>query len=186
MTISNVFLITSLFLSTLYFMDVIILTNVKEIQSNYCLIIQKALRIIFALFISVAKMCQANTVFENDKDGNDNFDSVFFSLTEQDNNCYCNVSIKNIETSVDLIINRLNNLTGNSLCGMEIDILQVRSQQEIFLLKQIPTRCDSKENTIRLSLFYDEYLRFTSRVVDGEFSVGYCIQIIRGSLINTK
>lgn len=125
-------------------------------------------------------MCQATTAFENDEDGNDNFDSVFFSLTEQDNNCYCNVSLKNIENPVNLIINRLNNLTGHSLCGMEIDILQVRSQQDIVPLEQIPTRCDSKENTIRLSLVYDEYLSFTSRVVGGIFSVGYCIQIIRG------
>ncbi|CAC5418075.1 unnamed protein product [Mytilus coruscus] len=124
-------------------------------------------------------MCQATTALENDEDGNDNLDSVFLSITEQDNYCYCNVSIKNIKTPVDLYINRLNNLTEKSLCGMEIDIYLVRRQQEIILLQQIPTRCTSKEKTIRFSLFPFEYLHFTSRVVDGNFSIGYCIQIER-------
>ncbi|CAC5418080.1 unnamed protein product [Mytilus coruscus] len=70
----------------------------------------------------VAKMCQTTTALENDEDGNDIFDSVFLSLIEQANNCYCNMSIKNVTTTVDLYINRLNNLTERLLCGMEIDI----------------------------------------------------------------
>ncbi|XP_052088232.1 uncharacterized protein LOC127725339 isoform X2 [Mytilus californianus] len=126
----------------------------------------------------MAKMCQTTTSVEDDKDGNANFDSVFLSLTERSHNCSCFLSVKNLKTFVNLYIRRLNNLTGQSLCGMEIEIYQ-RRRQEFILLNRTPTRCDSKETTISLSLIRNEYIQFTSRVVDGNFSSGYCIQISR-------
>ncbi|VDI78196.1 Hypothetical predicted protein [Mytilus galloprovincialis] len=126
----------------------------------------------------MANMCLSTKMVEDDDDGNDNFDSVFLSLTEQENNCSCTFSVKNANTPVNLYIKRLNNLADKLLCGMEKDIYFIR-RNEMFQTNRIPTRCDSKENTISLSLFGNEHLQFTSRVVDGNFSIGYCIQIAR-------
>ncbi|CAC5366321.1 unnamed protein product [Mytilus coruscus] len=119
-------------------------------------------------------MCQTTTVVENDKGSN----GVFLSLIEHENNCSCIVSVKNIgdRESVNLYIKRLNNLTEQPLCGMEIDIYFIRPN-ETSLLKQLATKCTSEENTKRVSLFGEEYLQFTSRVVNRNFSIGFCIQI---------
>lgn len=127
-------------------------------------------------------MCQSTTAVEDDQDGNAYFDSVFLSLTEQANNCSCTVSVKNASGFVNLHIQRLNTLNEQPLCGMEIDILHVRRPFEFYFLNRSPTRCDSREESIYLTLLGDEYLQFTSRVLDGNFSNGYCIQITRGSL----
>lgn len=129
-------------------------------------------------------MCKTTTAVEDYEDGNDTFDSVFLSLTEPENNCSCTVSVKNVTSYifVNLYIKRLNNLAEKSLCGMEISIYLIRLDETILVLpNRIPTRCDSKENKISLSLFRNEHLQFTSRAVDGNFSIGYCIQIARGS-----
>ncbi|XP_052088229.1 uncharacterized protein LOC127725338 [Mytilus californianus] len=119
----------------------------------------------------VAEMCQSTAV-KNDKYSN----SIFLSLIEQENNCSCIVSVKNAKNHVDLSIKRLNNLTEQLSCGIEIDIYFIRPNQ-INLLDQLATKCTSEENTKRLSILDIEYLQFISRVVDGNFSNGYCIQI---------
>ncbi|CAC5418057.1 unnamed protein product [Mytilus coruscus] len=96
-------------------------------------------------------MCQTTTAVEDDEDGSDNLDSAFLSLTEQGHNCSCSLSVKNISRYVNLYIRRFNNLTDQSLCGMEIEIYQ-RRPIETILLDRTPTRCDSREHTIYLSL----------------------------------
>lgn len=132
-------------------------------------------------------MCQSTTVMGNYENTNDNFDSVFLSLTEKANNCSCTVSVKTTKSSVKLYIKRLNNLTQELLCGMEIDIYQQR-QANVLVLEPIPTRCGSTNNTKVFSIFNDENLQLISKVVDGIFSIGYCIHIGIGSLeiYNTK
>lgn len=124
-------------------------------------------------------MCQATTAVEDDHDGSGKLESVFLSLIKQENNCSCNVSAKNVQNFVNVNITRLNNLKEQSLCGMEIDIYFVKTD-EIKQQKSIPTKCNSTENTIQFSLFVNEYLRFTSRIVNANFSIRYCIQIERG------
>ncbi|CAC5418076.1 unnamed protein product [Mytilus coruscus] len=126
----------------------------------------------------VAKMCQSTTAVENDDDGNDTIDSVFLSLLEQENYCSCNISVKNVQTTINLNITRLNNLTEQPLCGIEIDIYFLRPN-ESNVPESFPIRCNSTEQTLRFSLFRNEYLQFTSRVEDGNFSIGYCVQILR-------
>lgn len=128
-------------------------------------------------------MCQTTARVEDDQDGNIYFDcdSVFLSLIQQKDNCSCTVSVKQTHSFVNLFIKRLNNLTEQPLCGMEIDIYLV-SPHENYLLHQSLTRCENKETTIGLSIIGNEYIQFITRVVDGHFSNGYCIQIIKGSL----
>lgn len=126
-------------------------------------------------------MCQTTARVEDDQDGNIYFDSVFLSLIQQEDNCSCTVSVKNTHSFVNLFIKRLDNLTEQPLCGMEIDIYFV-SPQVNDLFYQSLTRCDNKETTISLSILENEYIQFITRVVDGNFSNGYCIQITRGSL----
>ncbi|XP_052088228.1 uncharacterized protein LOC127725337 [Mytilus californianus] len=126
----------------------------------------------------VAKMCQSTSVVEEDEDGNATFDGVFLSLIEHENNCSCSVSVKNTNSFVNLFIKRLNNFTEQSLCGVVIDIYHIRPNDSI-LPENFPINCSSTEQTQVFSLLRNEYIQFTSRVVDVQLSVGYCIQITR-------
>lgn len=132
---------------------------------------------------SVAKMCQTTKAMEDDEDGNNNFDSVALSLTEQKNNCSCYLSVKNVtSSSSSLYIKQYNYVGRQPSCGMEIDIDQHRSNpHEIVPLPgPIPSRCNSTVTQNMFSLLKNETLQFISRIVDGHFNTGYCIQIIRG------
>lgn len=130
------------------------------------------------MYIAVAKLCQSTPVVDEDADDT-TIDSVFISLIEQEDNCSCSVSVKKTNSYVNLFIKRLNNFTEQSLCGMEIDIYHIRPNDSV--LPSFPIKCNSSEHTQKFSLFRNEHLQFTSRVIVGQFSVGYCIQILRGS-----
>lgn len=131
--------------------------------------------------ISVVTMCQGKkTVMEDEQDGSENVDSVFLSLMKQENNCSCNVTVKDLTTSAKINFKRIN-FSEQPYCGMEIDVYQIRqNENETVPTNDMPTKCNSTKHTQSLSLIKNEYLRFTSRVVDGNFSTGYCIQIERG------
>ncbi|VDI13121.1 Hypothetical predicted protein, partial [Mytilus galloprovincialis] len=127
-------------------------------------------------------MCQTTKAMEDDEDGNDNFDSVALSLTEQTNNCSCYLSVKNVTSpSSSLYIKQYQYVERQSSCGMEIDIDQHRSNpyEIVPLPGPIPSRCNSTVGQKQFSLFKNERLQFISRIVDGNFNTGYCIQIIR-------
>lgn len=132
--------------------------------------------------VSVAKMCQGKTtVTEDEQDGSENVDSVFLSLMKPEGNCSCNVTVKHATSFVNINIKRLNNFSKQTYCGMEIDVYQIRqNENETVLTNEMPTKCNSTNTTYSLTLVGNEYLRFTSRVVDGNVSTGYCIQIERG------
>lgn len=132
----------------------------------------------YVYLIAVAEMCQSTKVVDEHEYGNATVDGVFLSLKEQENNCACSVSVKNTNSFVTLFIKRLNNFTEQSLCGMEIDIYYIRPNETV--LTTI-INCSSTAHTKVLSLLNNEHLQFTSRVIVGQFSVGYCIQILRGS-----
>lgn len=131
-------------------------------------------------------MCQKKTAVEETEDGSDYFDSIFLSLTVNKNNCSCYLYVKNFTISPSLYIKQYNNEPQQALCGMEMDIYQHRPREVVPLIDPIPTRCNGSGQSNYFSLVKDEYLQFRSRIVDGNFSKGYCIQIIRGSIYNSN
>lgn len=121
-------------------------------------------------------MCRLTIVEENNIGSNE----VFLSIKEQENNCSCSVSVKNLKNFANLYIKRLNTITEQPFCGMEIDIYFMRPN-ETLPPKNFPFKCNSTDHAQNVSLGQNEYLQFTSRVVDGTFESGYCIKIDTGS-----
>ena len=128
---------------------------------------------------AVADMCQQNEAVEDAEYGNDMVDSVVVRIATHKDNCTCLVTIDNHNYTNSLSIGKYNNLNSAapivSNCGLKIDL--------DYLTREKPRESISCSNTtlpLWLSLVQNGVLKLTSKIIEGNFSSGYCLQISRG------
>ncbi|CAC5418055.1 unnamed protein product [Mytilus coruscus] len=129
-------------------------------------------------------MCEIGSAVENIDDGNNNADTVVLSLMENRNNCSCYVNVENMNSNTILYIKPYNDLPASApkeqLCGMIIDLFRIYPNQNSQHISETPIGCNSGQIQRSVTLTRENNkLEFISKIVTGNFTRGYCIQIIR-------
>ncbi|CAC5418070.1 unnamed protein product [Mytilus coruscus] len=130
-------------------------------------------------------MCQDGSAIEQlgaDKEGNLNFDHVTLRVRTQKDNCTClvfveNQSLPSIQMYIQPYLHIPNSAPKEEVCGLELylDLYQIDKKQHDLP----PIKCSSGQLSRSISLLKNSVLRFTSRIVDGNFTRGYCIDVQR-------
>ncbi|XP_076079169.1 uncharacterized protein LOC143049401 [Mytilus galloprovincialis] len=97
--------------------------------------------------------------------------------------CTCDVYIERHIVTTELLIEKYKNISGaapeNNLCGLSIDIEMLNDESV-----SNPIECTNGVDRRQFSLVKNGALRFTSRIVQGNFTRGYCIIINRDKITN--
>ena len=92
----------------------------------------------------------------------------------KEDKCVCNLTLDNQIRTTYLIVGKYDNAESapdRSPCGLAVDIDNELSGQ------LIPIECQSGIATRVVEIIPNGTLSFTSRVADGNFTRGYCLQI---------
>ena len=124
-------------------------------------------------------MCQQNEAVEDAEYGNDSVDSVVVRIMTHKDNCICLVTIDNQNNNNILYIAKYNNLNSAvptvSNCGLEIDLDYPSREKPIESIS-----CSNTTLPLWFPLVQNGVLNLTSKIIEGNFSSGYCLQISRG------
>jgi hypothetical protein len=111
----------------------------------------------------------------------------------QQNNCICRVKLENQKQNPVVVgLRKCDGLQSSAPetvdCGLAVDINHIPDMSTGNVIA--PIECPVN-HTLRLTpLFQKSYLQFTSRIINGDFIRGFCIQIIRGKaslqIVNLK
>lgn len=144
----------------------------------------------FLLFL-VTDMCQTGSAEEQigeSKDGHQHFDHVTLRASTQEDNCTCMVFIENQSSiTFQMYIEPYQTLPSSapkeSGCGLEqyLEFYYMETVQKD--LKMVPIKCTSGQSVRALPLYRNSALIFSSKVINGNFTRGYCIDIQRGNFI---
>ncbi|VDI15474.1 Hypothetical predicted protein [Mytilus galloprovincialis] len=94
--------------------------------------------------------------------------------------CTCDILIENYITETGIFIEKYKNMPAaapeKNVCGLAIDI-QMLNDESV----SNPIQCTNGVDRRQFSIVKNAALRFTSRIIQGNFTRGYCISIIRGA-----
>lgn len=131
--------------------------------------------------ILVADMCTDDFTIEENKDGYKTVDSVLLRITKQQNDCTCHVSLQNNATNYTIFMSKYGGLSHSAPvktnCGLAVDVDYVDTSITTRSIQ--PIACTSGASTRSFEMD-DRELKFKSRIIDGVFTRGYCMQISRG------
>lgn len=142
-------------------------------------------------FFTVTDMCQTGLAIEQigeSQYGTKIYDHVTLRARTQEDNCTCLVFIEN--QSLDrfqMYFEPYDTLPSSAPkeaeCGLELylDVYQIESLQQSQI--EHPIKCTSGQSVRALSFKRNSVFRFTSNVINGNFTRGYCIDIQRGNFI---
>ncbi|XP_052088025.1 uncharacterized protein LOC127725212 isoform X2 [Mytilus californianus] len=134
----------------------------------------------------VVDMCTDEHVVEDSKDGYDKIDSVVVRVMEQKANCTCRVSLKNIKGSHIVQMRKYQGLSSSAPltenCGLAIDV----DYPEVigYASNRYPINCISGTTKRVIGLEKNGVIELKSRIISGNFSRGYCMQIYRDNLMS--
>lgn len=136
-------------------------------------------------FLLILDMCSYNSIEENSLlYGNKPVDSVLLRITKQQDNCTCHVSLQKNVTDYTIYMSkyegRLSAAPEHQNCGLAVDVEFEYTSDTSQPLS--PIACTSGTSVRSIALGGNE-LKLKSRVIDGIFSRGYCMQIYRGKYI---
>ncbi|VDI78198.1 Hypothetical predicted protein [Mytilus galloprovincialis] len=139
-------------------------------------------------------MCQTGLGIEQigeSKDGNLNFDHVTLRARTQLYNCTCLVFIENQSLfGTQMYIEPYERLQSSapkeSECGLELYLDNYQEETLQTGRKMSPLRCTSGQTSRALSFLRNNVLSFISKVIDGNFTRGYCIDIQRVDPLNSN
>ena len=141
-----------------------------------------SLHIFFSL--TVADMCTLSSAMENIQlSGSFNVDSVVLRIMIQDN-CICRVTIDNQVQPISIALRKYNGLSTSAPtkygCGLAVDITHIPN---ISAGNEIaPMQCVENTNFRDIKLLQNSSLQFKSRIIDGNFTRGYCMRLKRGNV----
>lgn len=126
-------------------------------------------------------MCVTNYAIEDDSNGGTTVDSVALRVMTQQDGCTCEVTLLNQQDIYTLYVRkydlRINAAPENSACGFAIDMEY--NVQNNHSGTEDPIECTKGTNTRLITLSKNGVLHLRSRIIDGCFSRGYCIQFFR-------
>lgn len=129
-------------------------------------------------------MCTNDSVVEDSKDGYKAVDSVLLRITKQQNNCTCHISLHKTVTNYTIYMSKYGELSnsapGEPKCGLAVDVEYVETSDTSRPLKSI--ECTSGTSNRSITLEGNE-LTFRSRIINGSFTRGYCMQIHRSKYL---
>ena len=128
-------------------------------------------------------MCTPQFAKEDDtKSGNFILDSVVLRIMIQDN-CFCRVTIENQIEPVSIGLRNFNGLTSSTPveneCGLVVDINHISDKSTGNVIA--PIECVENTDYRSIPLLLNSTLQFKSRIINGTFTRGYCMQIQRGN-----
>lgn len=137
----------------------------------------------FNYFLTVADMCKSSFTKEDDtKSGNYTLDSVVLRIMIQQDKCICRVTIENQIKLVVVGLRKYNGLTSSAPeeaeCGLAVDINHIPDRSTGNVID--PIECVNNIEYRTMPLLQNSTLQFKSRIVNGNFTRGYCMLIQRG------
>ena len=128
-------------------------------------------------------MCESQFAKEDDtKSGNVILDSVVLRIMIQDN-CFCRVTIDNQIEPVSIGLRIFAGLASSTPveneCGLVVDINHIPDMSTGNVIA--PIECVKNTDFRNISLLLNSTLQFKSRIINGTFTRGYCMQIRRGN-----
>ena len=116
------------------------------------------------------------------KSGNVILDSVVLRIMIQDN-CFCRVTIDNQIEPVSIGLRKFDGLTSSTPveneCGLVVDINHIPEMSTGNVIA--PIECVENTGYRSIPLLLNSTLQFESRIINGTFTRGYCMQIQRGN-----
>jgi len=127
-------------------------------------------------------MCKSGSVTEEKNSGSDRVDSVVLRIMTQQDNCICQVTLDNQIQPVSIGLRKYGGLTSSAPeeadCGLAVDVNHI---PDISTGDGIaPIECVNNVDYRNIPLLQNSTLQFKSRIIDGSFTRGYCMRIIRG------
>ncbi|XP_052088021.1 uncharacterized protein LOC127725204 isoform X2 [Mytilus californianus] len=131
-------------------------------------------------------MCSDDSVVEDSVYGTKVVDSVLLRITKQQNNCICHVSLQNTFTNYTIYMSKYdgqpNAAPEQQKCGLAVDVDYVDTSDTTRSLQSI--ECNSGTSIRSIALGGNE-LKLKSRILAGDFTRGYCMQIFKNQAIYT-
>lgn len=133
----------------------------------------------------VSDMCTNDSAVEISTGGGISVDSVLLRITKQQNNCVCHVSLQNTDTNNYTIYmakyeEQSNAAPEQQNCGLAIDVKYLDTSDITRTLQSIECASGTRRRSITLG---GNELILKSRIISGNFTRGYCMQIYRGKLL---
>ncbi len=126
-------------------------------------------------------MCTSSSATENiTHSGSYMVDSVVLRIMKQQNNCICRVTIDNQIGPISINLRKYEGLISSAPeeteCGLAVDINHIPNITSV----TAPIECLEKVNFRYIPLLLNSTLQFKSRIINGNFTRGYCMHMYRG------
>lgn len=132
-------------------------------------------------FIFEADMCTSEYANELPRNGFFTIDSVALRVLTQQDGCTCEVSLKNQYQIYTIYMRKYDLLTSaapeKDACGLAIDVNYTSERN--FPQNNASIECTQEISTRAVHLSRNGVLNLRSRIIGGNFTRGYCIQIYR-------
>lgn len=130
-------------------------------------------------------MCTSSSVVEEPKSGTFINDRVVLRIFTQQDNCICQLTLLNQTEDNKLYLRKQhgnkNAAPINDSCGLAVDIIHISTGNNKVI---DPIQCTKPNSTTGITLVKNGMLQFESRQIDGTFTRGYCMEILRGNNLN--
>ena len=129
-------------------------------------------------------MCKSSSAMEEIHYGGFKVDSVVLKMMTQQDNCICRVTIDNQIVPMAIGLRKYDGLTSSapqkSDCGLAVDIIHLPDMSTGNFTA--PIKCVENVEYRTIPLLQNSTLQFRSRIINGNFTRGYCMRIQRGIL----
>ena len=119
---------------------------------------------------------------EESHSGGYNIDSVVLRIMIQQDNCICRVTIENQIEPVSIGLRKYGGLASSAPvkaeCGLAVDINHIPDMSTGSVIA--PIECINNVDIRNIPLLENSTLQFKSKIINGTFTKGYCMQIRRG------
>ncbi|VDI39136.1 Hypothetical predicted protein [Mytilus galloprovincialis] len=123
-------------------------------------------------------MCTGDHAVEDSLDGRNLKDSVIVRVVKQKSNCTCRVSLNNNTGNYSVQMKRYrsweSSVPSTPNCGVAIDVKVTGFKRNID-----PIQCQNGIKKRKIVLENNSVIELKSRIIDGSFTRGYCMQIYR-------
>ncbi|CAC5415438.1 unnamed protein product [Mytilus coruscus] len=123
-------------------------------------------------------MCMTSTAIEIKENGFEYLDSVVLRAMVDRGGCTCDILIENHIVKTKIFIEKYKNMSAaapeNNVCGLAIDIKMLNDESV-----SNPIECTNGVDSRQFFIVKNGVLRFTSRIIPGNFTQGHCMHIIR-------
>ena len=129
-------------------------------------------------------MCNESSAVEENISGTFSNDSVVLRINTQQDHCICQLTLLNQTKDETLFLRKkdasANAAPTNNDCGLAVDIHHIPTGSH----KAIePIQCTKPHKIAKITLVKNGMVQFQSRKIDGTFTRGYCMEILRSKNI---